>query len=70
MVDDNSNPSEEKHPNFNRIAVETKLRQAVATIEMALEDCREERLQLIHTCISCAHSYLIEASDKTGRKRR
>lgn len=66
MVEENSTSL------FNKQAVETKLKQAEKSIQLAIEEVslkeEEVRLPMIHSCISCAHSYLIEASANTGKK--
>jgi len=73
MVEDNSIPPQKNNSTFNKQAVQAKLRQAEKSIQMALEEVSfeevEARLPLIHSCINCAYTYLIEASEKTGRKR-
>jgi hypothetical protein len=67
MVEENSTP-----PFINKQAVKTKLKQAEKSIQLAIEEVSlkddEVRLPMIHSCISCAHSYLIEASANTGKK--
>jgi hypothetical protein len=76
MVEQDSILHQEQQGNtkVDKQAVETKLRQAEKSIQMALEEVSldevEARLPLIHSCINCAHSYLIEASDSTGRRRQ
>jgi hypothetical protein len=73
MVNENSTPPpQENNSTFNKQEVTSKLKQAEKSIQMALVEVSldEARLPLICSCITCAYTYLLEASVSTGRKRQ
>ena len=69
MVENNLTEKPDR-PKIDKQGVKVRLRQAAESIEMALAVCCEtgdERI--INTHISCAHSFLFEATARTGKKQ-